>query len=125
MPLTPAILALNLASLTQSLLLLLAAGFAIQILRHWDLSSGSERQLGLERRTYLIATLVACVGVAVPLVGGTLLYSVFYGFSAVGSPEFYRALFIGTIMTATLPVDGDYNVSVYGNAKYQVAFEIK
>ena len=48
-----------------------------------------------------IATLVACVGVAVPLVGGTLLYSAFYGFSAVGSPEFYRALFIGTIMTAT------------------------
>ena len=48
-----------------------------------------------------IATLIACVGVLVPLVGGTLLYSVFYGFSAVGSPEFYRALFIGTIMTAT------------------------
>ena len=35
------------------------------------------------------------------LAGGTLLYSAFYGFSAVGSPEFYRALFIGTIMTAT------------------------
>ena len=48
-----------------------------------------------------IATLIACVGVFVPLVGGTLLYSAFYGFSAVGSPEFYRALFIGTIMTAT------------------------
>ena len=48
-----------------------------------------------------IATLVACVGVFVPLVGGTLLYSAFYGFAAVGSPEFYRALFIGTIMTAT------------------------
>ena len=48
-----------------------------------------------------IATLIACVGVAVPLAGGTLLYSVFYGFSALGSQEFYRALFIGTIMTAT------------------------
>ena len=48
-----------------------------------------------------IATLIACVGVAVPLAGGTLLYSLFYGFSAVGSPEFFRALFIGTIMTAT------------------------
>ena len=48
-----------------------------------------------------IATLIACVGVAVPLAGGTLLYSLFYGFAAVGSPEFYRALFIGTIMTAT------------------------
>ena len=38
-----------------------------------------------------------CVGVAVPLAGGTLLYSLFYGFSALGSQEFYRALFIGTI----------------------------
>ena len=41
------------------------------------------------------------MGVAVPLAGGTLLYSLFYGFSALGSQEFYRALFIGTIMTAT------------------------
>ena len=48
-----------------------------------------------------IATLIACVGVAVPLAGGTLLYSIFYGFAAVGSMEFYKALFIGTIMTAT------------------------
>ena len=48
-----------------------------------------------------IATLIACVGVAVPLLGGTLLYSAFYGFSAVGTTEFYKALFIGTIMTAT------------------------
>ena len=48
-----------------------------------------------------IATLIACVGVAVPLAGGTLLYSIFYGFAAVGSTEFYEALFIGTIMTAT------------------------
>ena len=48
-----------------------------------------------------IATLIACVGVAVPLAGGTLLYSIFYGFAAVGSTEFYKAPFIGTIITAT------------------------
>ena len=47
------------------------------------------------------ALIVACVGVFVPLVGGTLLYSSFYGFSSIGSEEFYRAVFIGTIMTAT------------------------
>ncbi len=76
MPLTPAILALNLASLTQSLLLVLAAGFAIQILRHWDLTSGSERQLGLERRTYLIATLVAWV------FGGNLLSLLLFVYNA-------------------------------------------
>ncbi len=44
---------------------------------------------------------IACAGVFIPLVGGTLLYSCFYGFSAVGSEHFYKALFIGTIMTAT------------------------
>ena len=48
-----------------------------------------------------IATFIACVGVFVPLVGGTLLYGAFFGFAAVGTPEFFRALFIGTIMTAT------------------------
>ncbi len=47
------------------------------------------------------ALLVACMGVFVPLCGGTLLYSCFYGFSAVGSDGFFRAVFIGTIMTAT------------------------
>ena len=46
------------------------------------------------------ALLVACMGVFVPLCGGTLLYSCFYGFSAVGSDGFFRAVFIGTIMTA-------------------------
>lgn len=47
------------------------------------------------------ALLVAVIGVAVPLFGGFLLYGCYYGFGAVGSDEFYRALFIGTIMTAT------------------------
>ncbi len=47
------------------------------------------------------ALLIASVGVFVPLIGGTLLYSAFYGFGEVGSEKFMRALFIGTIMTAT------------------------
>ncbi len=47
------------------------------------------------------ALLVALVGVFVPLAGGTLVYSLFYGFSEIGSEHFLRALFIGTIMTAT------------------------
>lgn len=44
---------------------------------------------------------IACAGVFIPLVGGTLLYMGFYGFASIGSEEFFRALFIGTIMTAT------------------------
>jgi hypothetical protein len=58
MLISPAVMALNGVSLTVTLLLLMAAGFALQVVRHWDLDSGSERQLELERRTYLISTLV-------------------------------------------------------------------
>lgn len=47
------------------------------------------------------ALLVAVVGVFVPMAGGTALYGCFYGLGAIGSGDFYRALFIGTIMTAT------------------------
>lgn len=55
---SPAALALNGVSLTVALLILFCGSFALQVLRHWDINSGSERQLSLERRTYLIATLV-------------------------------------------------------------------
>ena len=52
-------------------------------------------------KTGPIALAIACAGVFVPLVGGTVLYSCFYGFAALGSIEFYKAVFIGVIMTAT------------------------
>jgi hypothetical protein len=58
MLLNPAIMALILVSGLVSLMLLLATGFALRVLRHWDINSGSERQLELERQTYLIATLL-------------------------------------------------------------------
>ncbi|MDE7430467.1 MAG: cation:proton antiporter, partial [Lachnospiraceae bacterium] len=47
------------------------------------------------------AVLIACAGVFVPLGGGFLLYSCFYGFANTGTTEFYEALFVGVIMTAT------------------------
>ncbi len=56
---SPAIMALVLVSAVVSMMLLLASGFALQLVRHWDITSGSERQLVLERRTYLISTLVS------------------------------------------------------------------
>lgn len=58
MLLSPAILALIGVSMVVTALLLLAAVFALRVLRHWDIHSGSERQLRLERSTYLISTLV-------------------------------------------------------------------
>ena len=59
MILQPSILALLFSSTFLVLLLVYAAVFAGRILRRWDLSSGSEVQLQLERRTYLISTILA------------------------------------------------------------------
>lgn len=47
------------------------------------------------------ALAVACAGVFVPLLGGTLLYFGFYGYDGIGTEQFFRAIFMGTIMTAT------------------------
>lgn len=64
-------------------------------------SAGLETNLHDLIKTGFKATLIACAGVFVPLIGGTLLYMGFYGRSAVGTPEFYSAVFIGVILTAT------------------------
>ena len=63
--------------------------------------AGLETNLKELLKTGPKALLIAIVGVFVPLAGGTLLYGAFYGSSEIGSEGFYRAVFIGTIMTAT------------------------
>ncbi len=57
----PAIIALLLAAGLSFAMLLAAAPFAVQVIRRWDIASGSELQLQLERRTYLFSTLLAFV----------------------------------------------------------------
>jgi hypothetical protein len=52
------ILALLLGTASVLVLLLAASGAAAGILRRWDFSSSSEGQLRLERRTYLISTIL-------------------------------------------------------------------
>ncbi len=64
-------------------------------------SAGLETNLRDLIKTGFKATLIACAGVFVPLVGGTILYMCFYGFSPLGSDKFYSAIFIGVILTAT------------------------
>jgi hypothetical protein len=59
MILDPSILALLVSALLISLMTLYACGYGVQILRRWDIASGSELQLALERRTYLISTVVS------------------------------------------------------------------
>ena len=64
-------------------------------------SAGLETNLKDLMKTGPIAFLIACAGVFVPLVGGTLLYMGFYGTAPWGSEKFYQAVFVGVIMTAT------------------------
>ncbi|MCR5282079.1 MAG: cation:proton antiporter [Lachnospiraceae bacterium] len=52
-------------------------------------------------KTGPIAFLIACFGVFIPLALGAIFYFCYYGFSPFGSLEFYKGVFIGTIMTAT------------------------
>ena len=60
----PAALALLLAASLNALFLTGTGLFAWQLLRRWDPASATERQIGLERRTWLVSTLVGLVLVA-------------------------------------------------------------
>ena len=53
------------------------------------------------KKSGLKATLIACVGVLVPIILGVVIFMSFYGFDAFGSDRFNKGLFIGTIMSAT------------------------
>lgn len=64
-------------------------------------SAGLETDLKELLKTGPIAFLIACAGVFIPLFFGTILYMAFYGYDGIGTEHFYKALFIGTIMTAT------------------------
>lgn len=64
-------------------------------------SAGLETDLKDLMKTGPIAALIACAGVFIPLLLGALMYMAFYGFAPWGSEEFYKAVFVGTILTAT------------------------
>ena len=64
-------------------------------------SAGLETDLKELLRTGPIAALIACAGVFIPLAGGTLVYMAFYGMEPWGSEGFFKAVFIGVILTAT------------------------
>lgn len=65
-------------------------------------TAGLETDLKELKSTGPAAALIAALGVVVPLGGGYLLYSLFHGnFAEVGSHEFFAAIFMGIIITAT------------------------
>jgi hypothetical protein len=107
----PAIIALLLASALCVLALAASAPFALEVIRRWDIHSGSERQLQLERRTYLFSTLLTFV-LALQL-ASVLLF--------VFNAEKMSGMFVGAMCAV-----GTLNVNAFGfpalNAKIAVFF---
>lgn len=65
-------------------------------------TAGLETDLKELKNTGRAAMCIAMLGVVIPLGGGYLLYTLFQGsFAPIGSEDFFKALFIGIIITAT------------------------
>jgi hypothetical protein len=95
----PAIIALYVASLLISFMVLYGSSYGMQILRKWDIQSGSEGQLVLERKTYLISTLLTY------LFGFELLSFFLYIFTV----DHLHTFFVGAMCAA-----GSLYVNGYG-----------
>ena len=95
----PAIIALLLAGAVSLLVLVVAAPFAVQVIRRWDMTSGSELQLALERRTYLFSTLTAFVFITQLL---ALLLTVF-------NADKMAVMFVGAMCAV-----GTFNANAWG-----------
>ena len=99
MILNPAIIALIASSLLITAYAVYASIIGFRILGRWDLKSGSESQLSLERKTYLISTLVAYLF-------GLNLFTLFL---FVYTADHVHQLFVGAMCAA-----GSLNVNKYG-----------
>jgi hypothetical protein len=95
----PAVIALIAGSLMVSGMLLFSAFFGVSILRRWDIRSGSELQLNLERKTYLISTLMMYV----------LWFQLASFFLFIFTADRLHELFVGAMCAA-----GTLNVNEYG-----------
>ena len=95
----PPVMALVLASSLAALVLTVSTLFSWRLLRDWDPASGSERQIGLEKTTALVSTMVAFV-LIVEVVGLVLF---------VATLDRLSALFVGAMCAV-----GTLNASVWG-----------
>ena len=95
----PAIIALIINSFVTSGLLLYAGWYGVRILTRWDGQSGSELQLGLEQRTYLISTIV----------GYALAFQVLSLFLYIFTADNLHHLFVGAMCAA-----GTLNANSFG-----------
>jgi len=95
----PAIIALLLASAIGTLMVVASVPFAINVLRRWDTASGSEAQLEMEKRTYLVSTLLVVV------LASELASLVLFVFNA----DRMSSLFVGAMCAV-----GTLNVNEFG-----------
>jgi hypothetical protein len=95
----PAILALLTSSFLVSLMLLYAGWYGALILQQWDLQSGSDLQLNLERRTYLISTIL----------GYALVFQILSLFLFIFTADSIHAQLVGAMCAA-----GSLNANGYG-----------
>ena len=97
MILQPGIMALLVGSSLTASMLIYSAYEGGRIIRNWDISSGSELQLGLERRTYLVSTFMSYA------MGFQLLSLFLFIYTA----DTLSSLFIGAMCAAgSLKVNG-------------------
>jgi len=97
----PPIIALLCGSVIVSLMLIYAAYYGVRIIRQWDIRSGSEIQLSLERKTYLLSTIMSYV----------LAFQLASFFLFIFTVDDIHALFVGAMCAA-----GTLNVNQYGYA---------
>ncbi|WP_243312371.1 hypothetical protein [Fundidesulfovibrio agrisoli] len=95
----PVVLALLLASGLIGAVMAYAAWQGVAILRHFDLSSGDPRQLALERKTYLISTILSYV----------MAFELLSLFLFIYAGEDLHTLFVGAMCAV-----GTFNVNSYG-----------
>lgn len=97
--LNPGVSALIIGSIVVLLLISFAAALGIRILHKWDIHSSSEEQLSLERKTYLVSTLVQYT------LGFEILSTLLFLYTA----EDIRYLLVGAMCAA-----GSLNANPYG-----------
>ena len=95
----PSIVALIVGSIIISLMLLYSSYYGAIIIKQWNIQSGSETQLALEKRTYLISTIL-CYAFGFQLVSFFLF---------VYTTDYLNPLFVGAMCAA-----GTLNVSPWG-----------
>ncbi len=95
----PAVIALFVGSILVSCMVLYSMRYGIAIQRHWNLHSGSERQLDLEKKTYLISTIMSYA----------FAFQLFSLFLFIFTADKLNTLFTGAMCAA-----GTLNVNGYG-----------